>query len=108
MNLKTTSLIISLIGILILLLIINTSEPKETLIKNINSSLLEKQVKITGQVINSNTFKNNFTVLTIQQNNNQINITCNCPNININQSISIIGTVEKYKEQIQINANQIY
>ena len=107
MRLKETSLIISLIGILVLLFIINTTEPNQTQIKNINSSILNKQVKISGQIINKNIYKNNFTILTIQENNYQIQAICNCPNIKLNQNITIVGIIEKYKEELQINVNKI-
>lgn len=107
MNLKNICLTLSLIGILILLLIINTSEPKEMNISDINPSHLEKQVKITGQVTGISAYQNNFTVITLEQDNHQIDITCNCPDIEKNQTITAIGKVEKYKSQLQVSASQL-
>jgi len=107
MQIKNISLTISLIGILILLLIINTSQPNQIKISDINSSILGKQVTITGKVVKVNTYKSNFTIISLQQDTNQINITCNCPDIKKNQNLIITGIVSEYKNQIQINANQI-
>src|SRR3989344_8820052 len=110
-NLKTISLIISIIGILILLLFINIHEPKLIKISSINEKQLNKQVKIQGLLIKATTLKGNFTKLTIKSFNNseKIEAVCDCYNMKyyINKTISLIGRISEYNNQLQIQADKI-
>jgi len=102
------SFIISLVGILTLLLIINIQEPPLIKISEINEKLLNKQIKVQGQIINTKNHANGFTILTIKDNeNNQIQAICNCPNIEQDTGVEIIGKVEEYKNTLQIRADKI-
>ena len=104
---KKRCLIISLTGILLLLFISNFAEPKTMEISSINEKNLNQQVKITGQVISKNNYTNNFTVLNLEDKTGKIQVICSCPNIKQNQTLEIIGAVEKYKDDLQINAEEI-
>ena len=110
-NLKILSLIIAIIGIIILLLFLNISEPKPMKISSINEKQLNKQVKIQGTLIKATTLKEDFTALAIKSFNNseKIEAVCNCPNLKnyINQNLSIIGKISEYNNHLQIKVDKI-
>ncbi len=99
--------IISLIGILILLFIINNSQPKITEISSINQKHLNKQIKIIGQISEIKNYENNFITFKISDSTGKIIGICNCPNIQENQTLKIIGKIQKYKYQLQIQVEKI-
>jgi len=103
---KKIAFIIALLGILSLLLIINTLEPKITEIKDLSNKHLNKQVRIQGITSNIKIHENNFTTFTLN-NKGQIQIICNCPNILNNHNLEILGKVTKYKNRLQIEADKI-
>jgi RecJ-like exonuclease len=105
---KQFCLIISLLGILILLLIVNFSEIKISEISSVKLSRENQQVKISGIVISKQIYKeNNFTSFKLKDSTGEINIICNCPNIKINQTLEVIGKVQQYQKQMQISADKI-
>ena len=110
-NLKILSLIIAIIGIIILLLFLNISEPKPMKISSINEKQLNKQVKIQGTLIKATTLKEDFTALAIKSFNNseKIEAVCDCYNMKyyINKTISLIGRISEYNNQLQIQADKI-
>ncbi len=112
MNNETTLKIfstISIIGILFLLILANSIKPQELKIKDINNNYLDKKIQTKGEIINIKTYqKSNFQVLTIADNNNKIDITLDyLINLTINQSIIVIGTFKQYKNDLQIQADEI-
>jgi len=104
---KYLAFTISITGIILLLLIINTSEPQTTEIPNLHKLKLYTKVKITGQVISRNTYENNFTILELKDKTGKINIICNCPEIQKQSNITVIGKLQKYENQLQVNADKI-
>jgi len=108
--LKTT-LTIFLLGILLLLILVQTLEPKKTNIKDISNKQLNKIVKITGQIINIKTFKeSDFQILTIQDSTSKIQAVFNSNkqlNLKENQTITIIGKITDYKNNPQIQVEKI-
>ena len=102
-------LTISLIGILILLFISITYQPKQIEIKNINNKLLNKQVKIQATIFNVHSFDDSeFQILSVKDKTGKIDITTDkILNLSNNQTITIIGKVTQYKEFLQIQANLI-
>ncbi len=107
MNLKIISLIITLIGITFLLLLTLIIPAKQQKIKEINKDLLEKRVIITGQIISSRNY-NNFQILSVKDATGKIDVTIDSNiKLKINQTIKIQGTVDQYKNNIQIRANKI-
>jgi len=101
------SLIISLLGSLILLLIMNFQEPKLMKISDINSDLINKQIKVSGKIISYRNYTNDFTILTLEDDSGKIDAICNCPNLQKNINVTIIGRVDEYNKEIQININKI-
>ena len=90
------SLIISLLGTLLLIILSYSFQPKLININEINSNLLNQKVKISGRVISEKDYSKNlekgyFKVLTIQ-----------------GKTIEVIGKVEEYKNKFQINADEIF
>ncbi len=108
-NLFKISLIISTAGILFLLLLSNAIEPKPIKIKDINNELIDKKVKIQGQIFNIKSYEgSNFQVLSVKDNTSKIDVILGKPiNMTINKSIIIIGRVQEYKSYLQISADKI-
>lgn len=99
-------MIISIIGIIILLTISLTQEPKLIKINQINNNLLNQKIKTSGHVSRI-TNLNNFQIITINESNMEI-INNHPKNLSKNQKIIIIGTVQKYKNKLQINSEKLY
>ena len=98
--------IISIIGIFFLLIIPEFASLKTTDIQDLNENLLNKKVKISGEIMiirNKETFK----ILTIQDNTGKIDITCNCGDIENYQNVIVTGTLQKYQEKLQIQVDKI-
>lgn len=109
MNLKTTSLIISIIGISILLTLSLIMEPKLSTIKELNKKQTFERVKIQGQLTNEKSYNNGtFNILTIKDPTGEVEVLINKKiNININQTLEIIGKITEYKNKVQITAEKI-
>jgi RecJ-like exonuclease len=103
---KKISLIISLTGILILLLIINSTELETTKISSINDNFLNKNIKIIGQITNIKNY-DNFATLTIKDSTGQIQGICNCNLNQTDKTFEITGRVSTYNNQLQINIDKI-
>ena len=104
---KNIAFILSLLGILLLLIMVTFSEPKTIEISQINDNHLNENVKLSGNVISVKTFENNFTIFTIINNTNKIQVVCNCPNIIKSQNLEIIGKITKYQNSLQIQADKL-
>lgn len=103
---RQASFIISLLGILILLFIVNFIEPPNTKINSITDKRLERQVKITAQVISQKTI-DDFSILEIKDSTGTITGICNCKQLPKNQTLKIFGKITKYENEIQITINKI-
>tara|TARA_Y100000310_G_C20446394_1_gene698631 strand:+ start:46 stop:399 length:354 start_codon:yes stop_codon:yes gene_type:complete len=108
-NLIPICLTISLIGILLLLFISATYQPKQITIDQINNNYLNKQVKIQAIVLNIRSFEDsNFQILSVKDETGEIDITTNkIFDLTNNQTIIILGKVTQYEESLQIQANKI-
>lgn len=103
------SLIISLTGILILLLLSNLFQPKLIEIKDINELLLNQKVQVQGEITYIKDY-DNFQILTINDQTGKIPILINKNpgfNLTINQPIAVIGRLTEYKNQLQITSDKI-
>ena len=94
-------------GILLLLIIINFIPIKEIKINEISDQYLNKQVKVQGLISNIKIHENNFTTFQIINKNNKIQAICNCPLIQINQEVELIGRISEYKNKLQIQVDKI-
>jgi len=100
------SLIISVAGIFLLLLLANFLEPKLISIQNITIKMLNEKVKIQGSVLNIED-KETFKILTIKDDSSSIEVLCECKNISSNQNMEIIGKVQEYEKTLQLQADKI-
>jgi|ETNmetMinimDraft_2_1059921.scaffolds.fasta_scaffold36013_1 DNA/RNA endonuclease YhcR with UshA esterase domain len=109
-NLLQLSLVISLLGIFILIIFASTINPKQITIKEINNQLLNKQVKVSGQITNLRTFEeSNFQLIDIKDDTGKITITTDkIINISKDQNLQIIGKVTEYNHTLQIQASKIF
>jgi DNA/RNA endonuclease YhcR with UshA esterase domain len=108
-NLLKTSLIISLTGIFILLLLSNILEPKLTNIEQINEKMLNRKVKVQGEIFNIRVHEDSdFQIISIKDETGKIDITTDkILNLTNNQEITVVGSIQEYKEFLQIRADKI-
>jgi len=107
--LKTT-LLISLIGILFLLILSNFLQPRLIEIKDINDNLLNKKVRVQGEILNIKNYEDSsFQVISIRDETGKIDLTTNkILNLTNSQRIAVIGTVTEYNQYLQIQADKIF
>ena len=108
-NLLKTGLIISLIGIFLLLLLSNILEPKLINIEQIDEKMLNRKVKVQGEIFNIRTYKDSdFQVISIKDETGKIDVTTDkILNLTSNQGIMVVGSVQEYKQYLQIRADKI-
>jgi len=108
-NLFKISLIISLTGIFILLILSNILEPKLISIEKINEELIDRKVKVQGEIFNIKTYKDSdFQVISIRDETGKIDVTTDkILNLTNNQDIIVTGSVQEYKQYLQIKADKI-
>lgn len=108
-NLFKISLLISLIGIFLLLVLSNILEPKIIDISKINNPIIGEAVKIQGQIFNIREYPDsNFQVISIKDETGKVDVTTDrILNLTNNQEIIVIGVVKEYKEFLQVQANRI-
>lgn len=108
MNLLKLTLSISLLGIFILLTITTLTKPKTLQINQITKQDINKNIQITGELIQTKSPLENFQILTIKDSKGEINILTNkILNLKKSQQLTIIGKVQEYKNQLQIQADKI-
>ena len=108
-SLLQISIIISLMGILLLLFLLNILPPRQLTINQITPKLLNKQVEIIATISNIKTYENSdFQVISINDSTGKIDVTLNkILSLQKNQQIVVIGKVTQYKENLQIQTEQI-
>lgn len=101
------SLISSIIGTIILIILSSTLEPKLIKIKNIKDLDLYKKIKIQGNITSIKNY-NDFNILEINDNSGKINIIANGKlNLTKNQAITVTGKITEYKDELQLQAEKI-
>jgi DNA/RNA endonuclease YhcR with UshA esterase domain len=102
------SLIISLFGILILLILSNTLTPKLFNIKDINSNDAYKKILLEGVVVSIKNYPD-FTIIRLKDNTGSINVIVE-DNIDLekNTTVKIIGKINEYNNELEIKADKIY
>ena len=108
-NILKITLILSLFGIFILILIANTLNPKPISINEINNKHLNKNIQVSGEIFNIKSFNgSNFQIISINDETGKIDVTTNkILKVSKNQNIMVFGIVKEYKEFLQIQANKI-
>jgi aspartyl/asparaginyl-tRNA synthetase len=106
-NLEYFLLFSSILGILILLILSNIIEPLRIKIKDIDSSLVFKKVKIEGRVEKVKDYKK---FLVIEINDSKVISVLVQKNIKVKQfeELIIIGKVSEYKNEFELVAEKIY
>lgn len=107
-NLKIISLTTGLIGILMLLLIAESTEIPTRQIKDINENLLNKEIQLKANITKLK-YTPKILITTIQDSTANITMIAytNQTFIKKGQQIEIIGEIKKYKQQLEIVAKQI-
>ena len=108
-NMLVISLIVSIIGILILLILSNSLQPEKINIKDINFQDLNKKIQTQGIITSIKTFQEqDFQIINIKQENYSIAVLVNQKtNLTKNQTIKVIGKITEYKEDLEIQAEKI-
>ncbi len=102
--LKPLSLIMTLVGILFLVVLLNFTSPIQINSEKELSSLQSNQkVLVHGRIISERTYDN----LKILKLDNNITLVCSsCPPIK-NQTLSILGTIQVYNNETEIKILKI-
>lgn len=99
------SLAIALIGIILLPFMPGQSEKLK--IKDISKKYLDKKIQTYGKVSSIKTY-GDFQVIVITHNNSTVQITMDKPvKLIKNQAILVKGSLKKYKQSLQIQADKI-
>jgi len=103
------SLIISLIGIILILILANTLEPNLQPISKITIKDLNKKIKVQGTIFNIKSFEeSNFQIISIKDSSGKIDITLNkILDLKNNQELIVIGRITQYKKNLQIQVEKI-
>ncbi len=104
------SFILSLIGILVLMILTSIISPREILpIKNLNETMLNKQVAVQAEIIQVRNYEG-FQILTLRDASGIIKATAfsKTPlNKTNSQEVIVTGKITKYEDDIQIAADKI-
>ncbi|MFA5173919.1 MAG: OB-fold nucleic acid binding domain-containing protein [Candidatus Pacearchaeota archaeon] len=110
MKLLAISLIISLLGILGLLILINIQEPDLMNINQLSLSNLNQNIKIQGKITNIRSYQDsNFQIISINDSTGKIDLTLDkILNLTKESNLIVIGTIQEYNHNLQIQANKVY
>jgi len=103
------TIIITILGIIVLLFLMNIITPTQIKIKDIDDNSLNQKVEVVGLIQAIKTYKtSNFQVITINDSTGKIDITLDrIVNVTINKKITVIGKVTEYKGNLQVQADKI-
>jgi aspartyl/asparaginyl-tRNA synthetase len=106
------SFAISIIGIFLLLILLNSQTPKLISIKEakeVNELSINKNLQTQGNIINIKNY-NNFQILILQDKTGKIQVLIDndlITKLKINQSIVVAGRLTEYEQRLQIKADKI-
>ena len=100
------TLSVSLIGVVVLLILTNTIQIQEINIQDINLNHLNKKLTTEGIITKTNNYEN-FQILTITKDSYSIEILLDKKTNLTNENIKVTGRLEKYKDRLQIRADEI-
>lgn len=102
------SFIISILGILFLMILSNYLTIENLEIKDINQDLINKKIQIQGIIFEIKNYPD-FQIIKIRNKTDEIEIIANNHlNLIENDKIRIIGKVQEYNNNFQINAEKIF
>ena len=105
MSLTKFALITFLIGLLALFIISSNLEPKLIKISEINSQMIDKYVKIQGDIVKTKIY-DQFSIITLNDSIESIQVLVN-QNLNLSGNIEVIGKIKEYKGTREIEATNI-
>ena len=103
------ALTISLIGILILLILAETLEPKKRNISEISEKDIDQSILVYGYLTKTKETEH-ISIFKLEENNASIMVIAFKEkeiNISKNEIVKIIGTVKKYQDILEISAEEI-
>ena len=103
---ENTALVVSVVGILIMLILINFTEIETSSVSSVYTKMPNEKARIAGEITDISYFKNNFTILDIRDDTGAIKVICNCPNIQRGNA-EITGKITEYKGEKEIQADKI-
>ena len=110
--LKKITFSIVLLGVFILLLLSDILEPAQVKINELNFNQLNKDIKISGNVLSIKNFQEDeFLILTLADSTGEIEVLVDYkkspPLIQKNQRITVTGKLSQYQKKLQIQADKI-
>ena len=107
MGLTKLALITALIGIIILIFLSNSLEPKLIKISDINGKMFDQTVKVSGEITKIKTY-DSFTLLILNDKTENITvISYQKLNLSISDKIKVTGKIVEYKGFLEIEADKI-
>ncbi|MDD5192222.1 MAG: hypothetical protein PHH54_05445 [Candidatus Nanoarchaeia archaeon] len=108
LNTLKVSIIISLIGIFLLLFLSSVLEPRVIKIKDIDDNLMNKRVKIEGEILDTKIYASDFQIISIKDETGKIDMTISAAIDKLkNKEVMVIGTIQEYEGHLQIQADKI-
>jgi aspartyl-tRNA synthetase len=104
-KLSLISFIISITGILLLLSLSHLLPVPEKTISQLTERDIDQIIKISGKITNSRQISEDFYILTLNDSTGPIQVLCS-EEIKEKQ-IKVIGKIQKYKGNLQIQAEKI-
>lgn len=103
------SIIVSMIGIMLLLILSNVLEPRLIKIKDTISLDTYSKVRIYGKITNIKSTKG-LLIMTITDNTGKINAILDDQrfDLKVNDSIIVIGKILEYNDNLEIQTDKIY
>ena len=105
MSLTKFALITFLIGLIALFIISSNLEPKLIKISEINSQMIDKYVKVQGNIAQTKIY-DQFSIITLNDSTESIQVLAS-QNLNLSGNIEVIGKITEYKGILEIEASQI-
>ena len=105
MKLEKLALITALIGIIILIFLSSTLEPKTIKISEINGKMIDQTVKFSGDITKIKTY-GQFTLMNVKDKTGEITV-ISYENLNLSGEIEIIGKITSWKGMLEIEADKI-
>jgi len=107
-TLKNISIIISIIGIFLLIILTLAQQPQTIKANQIQNLEDNTYIKISGTLKSSKIYTNNFQILELENNNTIFTTTLFSPSsFQLNSNLTIIGIIQTYNNQKQIQAEII-
>jgi len=106
MRLEKIALITAILGILLLVYLSSSLEPKLVKISDINGNMMDNYVRISGEIIKLKTY-DKFSVFSIKDSTDEINVISYQNLSNMSGNIEVTGKVTSWKGMLELEASEI-